>query len=67
VYGPEASDSMGGFPSCPDKVFGGISAGLHPQELDHRPDSQEAKMPPLVSPHPSQCTRNVAGGGKKSQ
>jgi hypothetical protein len=35
-----------------------------PQELGHSPTAREAKMPTLVSPFHSQCSRNVAGNGE---
>jgi hypothetical protein len=64
MYRPEASVSMGGFPSHLDQVFSGALAGLHLQGLGHNLTAREAKMPTLVSPLPSQCTSNDMGNGQ---
>jgi hypothetical protein len=42
----------------------GALAGFHLQELGHSPTAREAKMPTLISPVPSQCTRNVVENGE---
>jgi hypothetical protein len=45
-------------------VSSGASAGLCPQEMGHNLTAREAKMPTLVSPFPSQCTRNIVGNSE---